>query len=115
MQRPISLETPVADDGETTVGQFVAAEARLSASDSAMENQLVDKVRKLLDGLSPREAKVLRMRFGIEERSEHTLEQVGNVYGLTRERIRQIEEKALRKLLHPSRSGALRTMLLGEP
>jgi RNA polymerase primary sigma factor len=115
MQRPISLETPVSDDEEATVGHFIADQSKTSASESAMDNQLASKVRKLLDGLTPREAKVLRMRFGIEERSEHTLEQVGNAYGLTRERIRQIEEKALRKLLHPSRSGGLRNMLLGEP
>jgi RNA polymerase primary sigma factor len=114
MRRPLSLETPLASDEDSTLGQFVVDQSNPSAFDSAMSNQLADQVRKLLDRLSPREAKVLRMRFGIEERSEHTLEQVGNAFGLTRERIRQIEEKALRKLLHPSHAGALRTMLSGE-
>jgi RNA polymerase primary sigma factor len=114
MQRPLSLETPLASDEDATIGQFLVDQSRPSASDSAITNQLAEKVRKLLEGLSPREAKVLRMRFGIEERTEHTLEQVGNAYGLTRERIRQIEEKALRKLLLSSGSGALRTMLSDE-
>jgi RNA polymerase primary sigma factor len=115
LRRPLSIETPVSGDAESTIGQFVADDSRPSPSESAMANQLADKVKKLLEGLSPREAKVLRMRFGIEERSEHTLEQVGELYGLTRERIRQIEAAALRKLLHSSRSGALRTILFGEP
>jgi RNA polymerase primary sigma factor len=114
LQQPLSLETPVGADEETTLGQHVAEPSQPLASEAAMANQLADKVRELLSGLSPREAHILRLRFGIEERSEHTLEQVGNAYGLTRERIRQIEEKALRKLLHPSRSGALRSMLLGD-
>src|SRR5678815_40928 len=95
LRRPLSLETPMAGDAESTIGQFVADDACQSPSESAMANQLAEKVKKLLDGLSPREAKVLRMRFGIEERSEHTLEQVGDLYGLTRERIRQIEAAAL--------------------
>jgi RNA polymerase primary sigma factor len=115
LKRPVSIETPVGGDAESTIGQFVADDSRPSPSESAMASQLAGKVKELLDGLSPREAKVLRMRFGIDERSEHTLEQVGELYGLTRERIRQIEAAALRKLLHPSRSGALRTILSGEP
>jgi RNA polymerase primary sigma factor len=111
LQRPLSLETPVGVEDDATIGQFVVDHSRPSASDSVIANQLAEKVRELLEGLTPREAKILRMRFGIEERSEQTLEQVGNAFGVTRERIRQIEEKALRKLLHPSRSGALRSML----
>jgi len=111
LKRSLSLEAPVAGDGEATVGQFIVDETRPSATELAIGNQMADQVRKLLHDLSPREAKVLRMRFGIEERSEHTLEQVGNLYGLTRERIRQIEEKALRKLRHPGRSHALRSMI----
>jgi RNA polymerase primary sigma factor len=111
LQLPISLETPVGGEDDATIGQFVVDHSRPSASDSVLANELAEKVRKLLGVLTTREAKVLRMRFGIDERSEHTLEQVGNAFGVTRERIRQIEEKALRKLLNPSRSGALRSML----
>src|SRR5207247_9332456 len=96
LKRPLSIETPVAGDADSTIGQFVADDSRPSPSESAIANQMAVKARKLLEGLSPREAQVLRMRFGIEERTEHTLEQVGKAYGLTRERIRQIEEKALR-------------------
>jgi RNA polymerase primary sigma factor len=111
LQRPLSLETPVGDEDDTTIGHFVVDHSKPSASDSVIASQLAEKVRTLLASLTPREAKILRMRFGIEERDEHSLEQVGNAFGVTRERIRQIEEKALRKLLHPSRSGALRSML----
>jgi RNA polymerase primary sigma factor len=111
LQQPLSLETPVGGEDDATIGQFVVDHSVPSASDSVIANELVEKVRKLLDGLTPREAQVLRRRFGIEERSEQTLEQIGDVFGVTRERIRQIEAKALRKLLHPSRSGALRSML----
>jgi RNA polymerase primary sigma factor len=111
VQRPVSIETPIGADEDVTLAQLIPSAAQESPSDVAMENQLAEKVRELLSQLSPREAKILRMRFGIEERSEHTLEQVGNVYGVTRERIRQIEAQALRKLLQPNRSGALRSML----
>jgi RNA polymerase primary sigma factor len=108
---PLSIETPIGDEGGSTLADFLADPSRASAADEAAANDLAMKIRTVLDRLSPREAKVLRMRFGIGEKSEHTLEQVGAAFGVTRERIRQIESIALKKLMHPKRSGELRSLL----
>jgi len=106
---PLSIDSPRGEDGDATLGDFVADTASVSAADEAAAGDLSVKVRALLGRLSPREAKVLRMRFGIDERAEHTLEEVGAVFGVTRERIRQIEVAALKKLLRPGRAHDLRS------
>ena len=108
-KEPISMELPVGDEGDATVGDFIEDTANVSPMEAAMQAGLRAVVSDLLDGLSPREAKVLRMRFGIDMSSDHTLEEVGRQFDVTRERIRQIEAKAMRKLKHPSRSDRLRT------
>jgi RNA polymerase primary sigma factor len=105
------METPIGDDGDSTLADFLADPSRASAADEAVAHDLAVKMRALLDRLSPREAKVLRMRFGIDERCEHTLEQVGAAFGVTRERARQIEATALKKLMHPGRLHSLRGFL----
>jgi RNA polymerase primary sigma factor len=107
-KEPVSLEVPVGDDGDTTLGDFIEDKHSVAPMDAAMQANLRAVVGELLDGLSPREAKVLRMRFGIDMSSDHTLEEVGNQFDVTRERIRQIEAKAMRKLKHPSRSDKIR-------
>ncbi len=101
---PISLETPIGDDGNTYLGDFIEATNTVSPEDSAEENSLQMEINKQLQTLNEREQKILEMRFGLNNREQHTLEQVGNYYGLTRERIRQIEAKALKKLRLPNRS-----------
>jgi len=106
---PLSIDSPRGEDGDATLGDFVADTASVSAADEAAAGDLSVKVRALLGRLSPREAKVLRMRFGIDARAEHTLEEVGAVFGVTRERIRQIEVAALKKLLRPGRAHDLRS------
>jgi RNA polymerase primary sigma factor len=108
---PLSIDTPIGDEGDSTLADFLSDASRVSAADEASAHDLAVKVRGVLDRLSPREAKVLRMRFGIGEKSEHTLEQVGAAFGVTRERIRQIESVALKKLMHSRRSGELRSLL----
>ena len=108
---PISMETPIGDDENSHVGDFVEDLSVLSPGDSTTLEELRESTQKILTGLTPREAKVLRMRFGIEMNTDHTLEQVGKQFDVTRERIRQIEDKALRKLRHPSRSEQLRSFL----
>jgi RNA polymerase primary sigma factor len=108
---PLSIESPVGDDGDSKLGDFVADAASVSAADEAVAGDLAVKVRALLGRLTPREAKVLRMRFGIDERGEHTLEQVGAAFGVTRERARQIEAAALKKLLRRGRADDLRSFL----
>ncbi len=107
-KEPISMETPIGDDEDSHLGDFIEDGNILSPLDSATVNGLTNTVTSLLEGLSPREAKVLRMRFGIDMNTDHTLEEVGKQFDVTRERIRQIEAKALRKLRHPSRSELLR-------
>ncbi len=107
-KEPISMEQPVGDEGDTTLGDFMEDTANVSPMEAAMQSGLRDVVNELLDGLTPREAKVLRMRFGIDMSSDHTLEEVGRQFDVTRERIRQIEAKAMRKLKHPSRSDRIR-------
>ncbi len=113
-KEPISMETPIGDDDDSHLGDFIEDLATVSPSDAAVNASLRDVCKDILDTLTPREAKVLRMRFGIEMNTDHTLEEVGKQFDVTRERIRQIEAKALRKLRHPSRSEKLRSFLEGE-
>jgi RNA polymerase primary sigma factor len=110
-KEPISMETPIGDDEDSHLGDFIEDMNILAPSDSAGFEGLRRTTREALEGLTPREAKVLRMRFGIDMNTDHTLEEVGKQFDVTRERIRQIEAKALRKLRHPSRSEQLKTFL----
>jgi RNA polymerase primary sigma factor len=111
-KEPISMETPIGDDEDSHLGDFIEDTAVSSPIDSATDEGLKETTHAVLAGLTPREAKVLRMRFGIDMNTDHTLEEVGKQFDVTRERIRQIEAKALRKLRHPSRSDQLRSFLL---
>jgi RNA polymerase primary sigma factor len=113
-KEPISMETPIGDDDDSHLGDFIEDSATLAPSDSAIFASLREATKEVLDSLTPREAKVLRMRFGIEMNTDHTLEEVGKQFDVTRERIRQIEAKALRKLRHPTRSERLRSFLDNE-
>jgi len=108
-KEPISMETPIGDDEDSHLGDFIEDASTLSPDDSAIYANLRDATREVLDSLTSREAKVLRMRFGIEMNTDHTLEEVGKQFDVTRERIRQIEAKALRKLRHPTRSEKLKS------
>ncbi|MEE8288343.1 MAG: RNA polymerase sigma factor RpoD, partial [Nitrosomonadaceae bacterium] len=110
-KEPISMETPIGDDEDSHLGDFIEDAATMAPVDAAVFTSLRDVTKAILDSLTPREAKVLRMRFGIEMNTDHTLEEVGKQFDVTRERIRQIEAKALRKLRHPSRSERLRSLL----
>ncbi|MFO1223669.1 MAG: RNA polymerase sigma factor RpoD [Burkholderiaceae bacterium] len=110
-KEPISMETPIGDDEDSHLGDFIEDANVESPIDAATGTGLQETVRDVLAGLTPREAKVLRMRFGIDMNTDHTLEEVGKQFDVTRERIRQIEAKAIRKLKHPSRSDKLRTYL----
>ena len=110
-KEPISMETPIGDDEDSHLGDFIEDLSIVSPADSATAEGLRESTQNILAGLTPREAKVLRMRFGIEMNTDHTLEEVGKQFDVTRERIRQIEAKALRKLRHPSRSEQLRSFL----
>ena len=110
-KEPISMETPIGDDEDSHLGDFIEDGANTAPLEAAMQAGLRDVVKDILDSLTPREAKVLRMRFGIEMSTDHTLEEVGKQFDVTRERIRQIEAKALRKLKHPSRSDKLRSFI----
>ncbi len=110
-KEPISMETPIGDDDDSHLGDFIEDQSTLAPSDAATFASLRDVTKEVLDTLTPREAKVLRMRFGIEMSTDHTLEEVGKQFDVTRERIRQIEAKALRKLRHPSRSERLKSFL----
>lgn len=113
-KEPISLETPVGDSDDAFIKDFIESETDVSPSEAVSSSDLKKRVREMLKTLSPREEKVIKMRFGIDVASEHTLEEVGKDFSVTRERIRQIEVKALRKLRHPSRSKKLRTFFEGE-
>ncbi|MBL8450450.1 MAG: RNA polymerase sigma factor RpoD [Dechloromonas sp.] len=110
-KEPISMETPIGDDDDSHLGDFIEDQSTLLPADAAMYSSLRGVTKEILDTLTPREAKVLRMRFGIEMNTDHTLEEVGKQFDVTRERIRQIEAKALRKLRHPTRSDKLRSFL----
>ncbi len=110
-KEPISMETPIGDDDDSHLGDFIEDAVTLAPNDAAVYAGLREATKEVLDTLTPREAKVLRMRFGIEMNTDHTLEEVGKQFDVTRERIRQIEAKALRKLRHPTRSERLRSFL----
>jgi RNA polymerase primary sigma factor len=110
-KEPISMETPIGDDEDSHLGDFIEDMTTLAPIEAAVYGGLREATKEVLDSLTPREAKVLRMRFGIEMNTDHTLEEVGKQFDVTRERIRQIEAKALRKLRHPSRSDQLRSFL----
>ncbi|MCP3658437.1 RNA polymerase sigma factor RpoD [Herbaspirillum huttiense] len=112
-KEPISMETPIGDDDDSHLGDFIEDNNTLAPADAALHASMRNVVKDILDSLTPREAKVLRMRFGIEMSTDHTLEEVGKQFDVTRERIRQIEAKALRKLRHPSRSDKLKSFLEG--
>jgi len=113
-KEPISMETPIGDDDDSHLGDFIEDTSTLAPSDAALHGSMRDVVKEVLDSLTPREAKVLRMRFGIEMSTDQTLEEVGKQFDVTRERIRQIEAKALRKLRHPSRADKLKSFLEGQ-
>ncbi|WP_050840605.1 RNA polymerase sigma factor RpoD [Bordetella pertussis] len=113
-KEPISMETPIGDDDDSHLGDFIEDTATLAPSDAALHGSMRDVVKEVLDSLTPREAKVLRMRFGIEMSTDQTLEEVGKQFDVTRERIRQIEAKALCKLRHPSRADKLKSFLEGQ-
>ena len=110
-KEPISLQTPVGDEEDSTIGEFVESTNTISPSDFANQSGLKEAIQEILGSLTPREAKVLRMRFGIDMNTDHTLEEVGKQFDVTRERIRQIEAKALRKLRHPTRAEKLTSFL----
>ncbi len=110
-QEPISLETPVGEEGESHLGDFIIDRRMVSPSEAVINLNLREQTAEVLKTLSPREEKIVKMRFGLQDGSEHTLEEVGQHFAVTRERIRQIEAKALRKLRHPSRSHRLRAFL----
>lgn len=110
-RHPISLENPVGEEEESRLVDFIEDKKIASPGEATVNHNLKEQIKKILSTLTPRQEKIVRMRFGIEEKADHTLEEVGQDYNLTRERIRQIEEKALRKLRHPSRSKKLRTFI----
>ena len=110
-KEPISLETPVGEEEDSHLGDFIEDKKVINPAEAIVNLNLAEQTRRVLSTLTPREEKVLRMRFGIGEESDHTLEEVGQDFNVTRERIRQIEAKALRKLRHPSRSNKLKTFV----
>jgi RNA polymerase primary sigma factor len=110
-REPLSTETPVGDEEDSQLSDFIEDEDVIQPIDAAIQSSLRDKVSEVLSSLTPREERIIRMRFGLGTTSDHTLEEVGQQFSVTRERIRQIEAKALRKLKHPSRSRILRTYL----
>ncbi len=112
-KEPISMETPIGDDEDSHLGDFIEDVGTVAPAEAAQHSSLQEITKEVLDSLTPREAKVLRMRFGIEMNTDHTLEEVGRQFDVTRERIRQIEAKALRKLRHPSRAEKLKSFLEG--
>src|SRR5208282_4166201 len=108
VKEPLSLETPIGDEGDSQLGDLVEDKNAILPIDAAIQSNLRETTTRVLASLSPREERILRMRFGIGMNGDHTLEEVGQRFSLTRERIRQIEARALRKLKHPSRSSVLR-------
>ena len=109
-REPISLETPIGEEEDGHLGDLIEDEDAVQPLDAAIQSDLRDAVSRVLGSLTPREERILRMRFGIGTNPDHTLQEVGKVFSVTRERIRQIEAKALQKLKHPSRARALRTL-----
>jgi RNA polymerase primary sigma factor len=112
-QEPISLETPIGEEEDSHLGDFLEDRSMVSPAEAVINVNLKDQTAQVLRSLTPREEKVIKMRFGLEDGSEHTLEEVGQSFAVTRERIRQIEAKALRKLRHPSRSRKLKAFMDG--
>jgi RNA polymerase primary sigma factor len=110
-KEPISLETPIGEEEDSSLGDFIEDKGVVSPLEAVIKSNLSDQTARVLSTLTPREEKVLRMRFGIGEKSDHTLEEVGQDFAVTRERIRQIEAKALRKLRHPSRAKRLKSFI----
>ena len=110
-KEPISLETPIGDEEDSQLGDFIPDGNAVLPLDSAIQENLKETTTRVLSSLTPREERVLRMRFGIDMNTDHTLEEVGRQFSVTRERIRQIEAKALRKLRHPARSEHLRSFI----
>jgi RNA polymerase primary sigma factor len=108
VREPLSLETPIGDSGDAQLGDFVQDERAVSPADAAMQNELNEQTEAALKTLTPREEKIVRMRFGIGEKSDHTLDEVGRSFHVTRERIRQIEAKAIAKLQQPHCTKALK-------
>jgi RNA polymerase primary sigma factor len=111
VREPLSLETPIGDEEDSHLGDFIEDTTAILPIDAAIQSNLRETTTRVLASLTPREERILRMRFGIGMNKDHTLEEVGQQFSVTRERIRQIEAKALRKLKHPSRSRILRTFL----
>ena len=111
MQGPISLEMPIDEEGDSHLSDFIEDRNVVSPAEAVINVNLKERTERVLRTLSPREERIIKVRFGLEDGSEHTLEEVGRSFAVTRERIRQIEAKALRKLRHPSRSGKLRLLL----
>jgi RNA polymerase primary sigma factor len=111
MQTPISLETPIGEEGDSHLSDLIEDRAVVSPAEAIINVDLKEQTARVLRTLTPREEKIMRMRFGLEDGSEHTLEEVGRSFAVTRERIRQIEAKALRKLRQPSRSRRLKAFL----
>jgi RNA polymerase primary sigma factor len=110
-REPLSLETPIGDEGDSNLGDLIEDNNAILPIDAAIQSNLRETTTRLLASLTPREERIVRMRFGLGMNSDHTLEEVGKQFSVTRERIRQIEAKAIRKLKHPSRSRVLRTFL----
>jgi RNA polymerase primary sigma factor len=110
-RRPLSLEKPVGEEEESELGDFVPDELLTTPTDMVEQAQLSDQVEQVLETLTPREAQILRLRFGLQGGRAHTLKEVGKILGLTRERVRQIEKQALRRLQYPSRARLLRDFL----
>ena len=110
-QEPVSLETPIGEEDDSHLGDFIKDERNLSPEEFATNEMLKDEISQVLETLTEREEKVIRLRFGLEDGKPRTLEEVGQMFGVTRERIRQIEAKALRKLRHPSRSKKLKDFM----
>ena len=111
VKEPISIETPVGNEEDSHLGDLIEDENVFQPLDAVIQSGLRDAIAKVLASLTPREERIIRMRFGLGMTSDHTLEEVGNTFSVTRERIRQIEAKALRKLKHPNQSRILRTFL----
>jgi len=110
-KEPLSMETPIGDEGDSHLGDLIEDKNAVLPIDAAIQSDLRETTTRVLASLTPREERIVRMRFGIGMNSDHTLEEVGQQFSVTRERIRQIEAKALRKLKHPSRSRELRSFL----
>ena len=110
-KRPISLETPIGEEEDSRLEDFIEDKEVISPQDAAISSNMAKRIQNVLSTLNEREEKILRMRFGIGEKHDHTLDEVGQVFELTRERIRQIEEKALRKLKHSSRADKLKSFI----